>query len=36
MIDITRRMEYADVFDFDKFHEVFRQQVIAEIGRAHV
>ena len=32
MIDITRRMEYADVFDFDKFHEVFRQQVIAAKG----
>lgn len=25
MIDITQRMDYADVFDFDKFHEVFGQ-----------
>ena len=25
MINITRRMDYADVFDFNKFHEVFRQ-----------
>lgn len=27
MIDLTLRMDYADVFDFDKFHEVFRQQL---------
>ena len=27
MIDLTLRMDYADVFDFYKFHEVFRQQL---------
>ena len=32
MIDITQRMDYADVFDFDKFHEVFRQQLIVAKG----
>ena len=32
MIDITLRMDYADVFDFDKFHEVFRQQLSAAKG----
>lgn len=32
MIDITLRMDYADVFDFDKFHEVFRQQLTVAKG----
>ena len=32
MIDITLRMDYADVFDFDKFHEVFRQQLAVAKG----
>ena len=32
MIDITRRMDYADVFDFEKFHEVFRQQLAVAKG----
>ena len=32
MIDITLRMDYANVFDFDKFHEVFRQQLTVAKG----
>lgn len=32
MNDITSRVHYADVFDFDKFHEVFRQQLAVAKG----
>ena len=32
MINIILRMDYADVFDFDKFHEVFRQQLTVAKG----
>lgn len=31
-IDLFKRMDYADVFDFDKFHEVFKQQLSAAKG----
>lgn len=31
-IDLFRRMDYADVFDFDKFHEAFKQQLAAAKG----
>ena len=31
-IDLFKRMEYADVFNFDKFHEVFLQQLVAAKG----
>lgn len=31
-IDLFKRMDYAEVFDFDKFHEVFRQQLFAAKG----
>lgn len=32
MIDLTLRMDYADVFDFDKFHEAFRQMLASAKG----
>lgn len=32
MIDLTPRMDYADVFDFDKFHEAFRQMLASAKG----
>jgi len=31
-VDLFRRMDYADVFDFDKFHEAFKQQLAAARG----
>ena len=31
-VDLFRRMDYADVFDFDKFHEAFKQQLAAAKG----
>ena len=32
MIDLTSRMDYADVFDFDKFHDAFRQMLASAKG----
>ena len=32
MIDLTLRMDYADVFDFDKFHEAFKQMLASAKG----
>lgn len=32
MIDLTPRMDYADIFDFDKFHEAFRQKLLSAKG----
>ena len=32
MIDLTLRMDYADVFDFDKFHEAFKQMLASARG----
>ena len=32
MIDIALRKDYVDVFDFDKFHEVFRRQLTVAKG----
>ena len=32
MIDLTLRMDYADVFDFDRFHEAFRQMLASAKG----
>ena len=32
MIDLALRMDYADVFDFDKFHEAFRQMLASAKG----
>lgn len=31
-VDLFRRMDYADMFDFDKFHEAFKQQLAAARG----
>ena len=31
-VDLFRRMDYADVFDFNKFHEAFQQQLAAAKG----
>ena len=35
MIDLTPRMDYADVFDFDKFHEAFRQELTSAKGNEY-
>lgn len=32
MIDLTKRKNYSDVFDFDKFHEEFRQMLASAKG----
>lgn len=32
MIDLTLRMNFADVFDFDKFHDAFRQLLASARG----
>lgn len=32
MIDISLRMDYADVFNFDKFHDAFKQLITAAKG----
>lgn len=35
MIDLTPRMDYADVFDFDKFHEAFRRELASAKGNEY-